>query len=839
MKLAVPLFIALLAMTPTARGELMRGHRLPTGPERAVREREIDVRHLVGDLRLDLGKETVEGTVTVHFAPLRGGLGALSLDAADLDVKDVMLVGASGPLAFVLRDRALKVTLPRPLAAGEVSELRIDYSCRPKSGLYFQPRSGKRGPQVWNYGEGGRHYGWLPLYNDTNDRFSVEMRLTVARPYQALANGTLRETRENADGTRTFVWSQDEPIPNYLLALDAGEFARVDLGAARVGGRSVPLAAWASPGQEPGAAHAFRNTARMVEFFSERFGYPYPWPKYDQIALREFSVGAMETTGLVGFSESHLHLPGDPPDSGPDFEHAFPLWTYEDTIAHELAHHWFGDLVTCRSLGSIFLNESFASFAHTLWTEHAYGADDFAYQRWRYLDAYLGYVRRTGEVRPLQYFRYKSSGDMYQQDTTYIKGALVLQSLRHLMGDESFFRGIAAYLKKNEYSEVEAADLQSALERSSGRNLSAFFGDWIVSGGGHPALEVSHRYSPERKAVDLTVRQVQADLPFENAFSLPVDVEVRTASGAKVHAVELGGWTTQLSLPVDGEPLFVAFDKGGWLIADVAHEQPLPELLAQLAQGGVSEQLRAARQIAEDHPRQAETAAALVRVLADAKAHWGVRQEAARGLGVIGGESAGAALLGALRGPDARVRRAAALALGEAGGRGSVEALRRAVETDKAEDVAAVAAHSLGRLDAPGAAEFLKRQLLRESRWWSALRLGALLGLGELEEPGLLAVFRAHLDPEEVREVRLAALDGWAELAPNDPALASRLRELAGDRNVAVREAALTKLGEMHRADDLGFLRDFAAREPDPDLAAEARSAVEEIEAFVKKERTE
>ncbi len=838
-KLPAPFVLALLVLTPAARGELRPGHRLPTGPERSVRERDVDVRHLAADLRLDLDQETVAGTVTVRFAPLRGGLSTLSLDAAGLDVKDVELVGAPGPLAFVLRDRALQVTLPRPLAVGEAAELRIDYSCRPKAGLYFQPRSGKSGPQVWNYGEGGRHYGWLPLYNDTNDRFSVEMRLTVARPYHALANGVLKETRENPDGTRTFVWSQDEPIPNYLLALDAGEFARVDLGAAKAGTRSVPLAAWASPGHEAGAAFAFRNTAKMVEFFSDRFGYPYPWPKYDQIALREFAIGAMETTGLVGFSESHLHVAGDPPDSGPDFERAFPLWTYEDTISHELAHHWFGDLVTCRSLGSIFLNESFASFAHTLWNEHANGADDGAYQRWRYLNAYLGYVRRTGEVRPLQFFRYKSSGDMYQQDTTYIKGALVLQSLRHLMGDDDFFRGIAAYLKRNEYSEVEAVDLQTALEKESGRNLAAFFGDWIVGGGGHPAFEVSHRYSSERKALDLTVRQVQADLPFENAFTLPVDVEVLTASGAKVHKVELIGWSTQVSLPVDGEPLYVAFDKGGWLVAEVAHARPLKEVLAQLARGGVSEELRAARELEEDYPRRLEATAALARMVADPKAYWGLRQEAARGLGAMGGETARTALLGALRDPDARVRRAGALALGEAGGRGSVDALRRAVETDQAEDVAAVAARSLGRLHASGAAEFLKAQLARESRWWGAIRLGALLGLAELEDPGLVPVFRAYAEPSQVREVRVAALESWARIAPADPALNSRLRELASDRNMAVREAAIAKLGEMHRVEDLAFLRDFAARELDPDLAEEARSRAEEIEAFVKKGRAE
>ena len=184
----------------------------------------------------------------------------------------------------------------------------------------------------------------------------------------------------------------------------------------------------------------------MVEFFSRRFGYEYPWDRYDQVLLREFS-GAMETTGAVGFSESFLRGAGDPHDSGPSFGEAYPAWTGEDTIAHELAHHWFGDLVTCRSLASLWLNESFASFAHLLWHGEAHGEDDLTYQRWRYLNRYLDYVRATGTVRPLEFDRYATPGAMYQEETTYLKGALVLHMLRHIVGDADFFRGISLYLE--------------------------------------------------------------------------------------------------------------------------------------------------------------------------------------------------------------------------------------------------------------------------------------------------------------------------------------------------------------------------------------------------------
>ena len=301
---------------------------------------------------------------------------------------------------------------------------------------------------MWNYGEGGLHRAWIPLYNDTNDRFGVTLALTVPKGFVGLGNGRLAETRDNPDGTRTFLWVQNEPIPNYLLAVDVGDLRSVDLGPAKLGSRDVPLAVWTSPGQEANARGTFGQTPRMVEFYSQRFGFDYAWPKYDQVTLREFS-GAMETTGMVGFEESYLHGPNEPDDSRPEPADAYATWTADDTIAHELAHHWFGDLVTCRSLGSIWINESFASFSHLLWNEHARGSDEFAYRRWIYLNRYLRHVRATGEVRPLEFLRYETPQATYQEETTYLKGSLVLHLLRHVLGDDAFFRGIALYLKRH------------------------------------------------------------------------------------------------------------------------------------------------------------------------------------------------------------------------------------------------------------------------------------------------------------------------------------------------------------------------------------------------------
>ncbi len=806
------------------------GHRLPEGPERPVRERTFHIQSYKAELAFDMAAASIAGTATVTFQALRAPLATLSLDAADLAVTKVERGGKPQKFTSDPRHFKLDIDLDPPVGIGESAAVSIAYSCKPKGGMYFYPAEGKRTAQAWNYGEGGLHRAWLPIYNDTNDRFPVEWIVKAPKPLSVVANGRFEGVRENADGTRTFHWIQEGPIPNYLVTVDVAELTKVPLRDARVGDKAVPLSAWTPPGTEEKAKFVFGRTPDMVEFFSQKMGYPYPWVKYDQVVLREFS-GAMETTSATGFTESELRLAGDPPDMSPTFEAAWPVFTFEDVVAHELAHHWFGDMVTCRSLGSIWLNESFATFWHTMWNAKAHGEDDLTYQRWTYLNDYVDYVRTTGSVRPMEYLRYKDPGAMYQQDTTYVKGALVLHMIRHFLGEADFDRMIAAYLKKHEFSNVDSADLEEAIERAAGRNLSWFFEDWVVGGGGHPRFDVSYRWSPERKQVDLTVKQIQADLPFENEFRLPVEIEVAEAGGAKTHRVELSGWETKVALPAETRPTRVTFDKGGWLVCEVAYARPIAEVLAELSGGDLAARLRAARQLADDFGSDPRSIDALTKLLTDSSAHWGLKQETALDLGRIGGSAGSAALVRALGHPDPRVRRAVALALGQAGEASAAEALRRTIETDRAEDVVAAAEISLGRLRAPDAKNYLTRQLSRDSRWWDSVRLGAVIGLSKLGDPALAATFEKYTAPKYVADLRLAALKGWEASAPGDPKLAASLRTLTADLNRSVRLEAIQMLGRLHRTEDLDLLESLT-KDPDPNVVVFAQDGIDETKAF-------
>jgi len=810
------------------------GHRLPAGAEQAVRERQVDISRLSADLTINMKRQTLEGVVTVAFAPLREGLRSLDLDAADLDIKAVELFGAEPPidLDFSVEDRTLQIALPSGLQPGDELAVRIRYQARPDTGLYFFAESKTRTAEAWNYGEGGRHYNWLPLYNDTNERFAVDFRITVDEPYVVLGNGLQQETTRNRDGSRTFHWLQDEPIPNYLLALNIGEFVEVKLADAKVGQRKIPLSVWTHAGDEESAAFSFGKTPQMVEYFSTLLGYDYAWPKYDQVTLRNF-WGAMETTSMVGFTEGALHYAGGLTDDAPQLHEAFPTWATEDTIAHELAHHWFGDLLTCRSAASLWLNESFASYMHTVWNGHAYGEDDLTYQRWRYLQSYLSYIKRTGEVRPLEYFNYDVADDMYTTEITYLKGALVLHLLRQVLGDADFYRGVGAYLKTHAFSEVDSFDFQRSLEQATGGNLNWFFEDWIRGGGGYPALSATYLWVPERSELDLTIEQVQAIQPFESYFDVPVEVEIVTASGSRVHTIRLHEKTLNIALPADSEPLMVVVDKGNWLVAEIHQEQRLGDLIYQLQNGNLAAALRAARQLANDYGRDTAALEALKTVLANRDAHWGLRQEAALDLGTMGGAAAVGALVAALDDPNSRIRRAVVIGLGNAGGETSAKALVKTIKADPAEEVVGAAAIALGYMRAPSARATLVTLLDRESRYYDVLRHSALTGLAELEDESLARTFERFVDATFNHDVRQAAIEGWSRAAPHDAALQRALRKLADDPDFGIRGTALQKMGELHHADDLDFLGHYAAIATDPNLQKLASEAAETIAGFV------
>ena len=814
------LFLIAAVILPLSLGPPAAGQRLPEGEEHRDRERTYDLQHLKAELDFDLENHSVSGRTQIRLAPLLP-MDTAVLDAIGLEVASVTLDGEE--LAFDTGGGRLAVHLPSAAPAGEPLTLTIDYRAHPRAGMYFQrDRHNAERTFVHTYGEGGLLANWLPIYADVNDKFTSEMVVTVPKPYAVISNGRLVETVEEGD-TVTYHWSQERPHPNYLISIYVGDFERGELPPAF---GEIPLAYWVPRGRLEEGAYAFRNTPRMVEFFSRRFDYRYPWVKYDQVAVPDYAIGAMEHTGVTGHDEYVLRPDeGAPESSSPDFTRYGASWTAETLIAHELAHHWFGDDLTCRNLSYIWLNESFASYLMMLWDEEVLGGDRLLFDVERARRSYFDYVAAEHTIRPLEYRYFDAPDDIYNEEHTYLKGAAVLHMLRRILGDEAFFGALSYYLDRHQLGNVVSQDLEIAIEESTGRNLDWFFADWIT-GGGHPIFEVSSTYRAGRHLVDLEIDQVQPLVEGQGLFRLPVTVTLATAEKTWEERIWVEKASEKVLLPAAEKPLMVSFDGAGDLVAEIRFDKDPDELAYQARHDELPGRMRALGQLARRFPAHPLTLEVFAEILSG-DAFWALRAEAAELLGEIRTEAAARLAEGALEASDYRVRKAAVLAGARFGPAAAIR-LRRIVEQDPSPDVVGTAIVALARADPAVDGAFLAAQLERDS-WYDEIRVAVLRAMAELERPELAATVRPYAGEAWNHTVRQAALEAWEASDPDDPELHRALLAMAEEPPYPVQKLAIEMLGRLAVADAGPVLEELAAAKVDPNLTKLAAEALGEI----------
>lgn len=486
---------------------------------RAEAERINDLVHTKLKVSFDLEKEQMPGeawiTLKPHFYPTQ----SVTLDAKGMVIHQVALFtnGQKKNLKYSYEDNSLKIDLDKTYTKDEAYQLYIQYTARPNEvkqkgsaaitdakGLYFiDPRDedATKPTQIWTQGETESSSAWFPTIDKPNQKTTEEIYITVPNKFVTLSNGTLIKQTKNTDGTRTDYWKQDQKHAPYLFFMGIGDFAVVE-----DSWKGKPVNYYVEHAYKPYAKEIFGMTPDMIGYFSELFGYEYPWDKYSQLIARDYVSGAMENTTAVIHMESANQKHGQLIDEN--------VW--EDVIAHELAHHWFGDLVTTESWSNLTVNESFANYSEYLWREHRYGKASADALRLKDLQ---GYYMGNNFDKDLVRFHYASREDMFD-GVSYNKGGYVLHMLRSYLGDAAFFAGLNKYLKDNEYGKAEAHQLRLALEEVSGKDLNWFFKQWYY-GNGHPKLTVLTE--TKNNSVELNIKQNQAPL-FE--FPLAVDVYV-------------------------------------------------------------------------------------------------------------------------------------------------------------------------------------------------------------------------------------------------------------------------------------------------------------------------
>lgn len=651
------------------------------------RSRSFDALHYLIKIRLDLDRKAFEGTTTVTAASLREGLEICILDAEEFTVTSV-LSDDGRPLAFDQTAKELAVNLPRPYKFGEELTFTCFYHGRdPKIGLRFVAESADNPQIVFSDSFPENVHHWFPCYDYPNDKVTNEIVATVKQGLKVAANGRLVSVIEDkAAGTATYHWSQDLPHSTYLIFLAAAPYVVV-----RDSYKTLPVNYWVYPQDAAKAGPTYGKTPKMIEFFNRVYGYDYPWQKYDQVSVP--SGGGAESTSATAMTHRIMVDEKGEPD--------FPAI---GIVSHELAHQWWGDLITLRSWAHTWLNESFGTYSDYLYYRYEKGDDEGAVNLLNKLNAYLREAR-TRYIRPIVSDRYDEPGDMFDSHT-YPKGARVLHMLRSLVGDEPFFKTLSHFLHRYAFDAVDTADFIRSVKTVTGRNLDWFFDQWLFKPG-HPVFEVKSEWDAAAKVVRLNVAQVQDFSRGVPVFRVPVSIKLVTPGKTEIRKIWVENRTETFELPLEEKPLLVRFDEDNVLIKEITFPKERAELLYQLTHDDVIGRMDAAAALLafKDDPR---TAAALTSSL-QTDPFWAVRKSALEALAQLGVKGGAAVLKNACQDPDSQVRAAALVALGNLKDRTHLEFYKGLFRKDPSYRVQAEALTAIGKTGDPSAVPFLKQ----------------------------------------------------------------------------------------------------------------------------------
>ncbi len=794
----------------------MRRPFAPAGtPSRYTPDRPVGVNHVKLDVDLDLPGKRLSGTSTLALTARRDDLKHVELHAVEMTVTEAMVDGAPAA-AFDYDGERLRIELPRARRRGDRFEVSVRYRCAPRRGLYFvHPDAAHpdRPLSCWSQGqdEDSRHY--FPCVDAPIEKATSEVICTAPAGLFVLSNGELRERQDLPAGRTRWHYALDFPHAAYLMTLVCGPYAEVRDRAARSG---VDVYYYAAPGREEDARRSFGRTPEMIDLFAEKIGVPYPHARYSQIAVSDFIFGGMENTTATTLTDLALL------DQRAALDH-----DVQPLVAHELAHQWWGDLLTCRDWSEAWLNEGFATYFEYIWREHSAGRDEADVEILADTESYLSEAGKY--QRPVVCRQYEEPIDLFDRHT-YEKGGRVLHMLRDELGDAVFWRALRLYAERHARGSVETRDLARAVEEVSGRNLDRFFDQWVARAG-HPELECAWEWDEDGKRGTFRIEQKQKISPEAPlfTFSTRLRFEVDGAERDVPIAVTERSHAFEIRLPT--KPTQVIFDPGDVLLKAIKTEKSRPLWRRQLAAARLGvDRVVAARGLAR-FPED-ESIRALEKALGG-DGFWAVRAAAARALGATRRDDARGALLGALEDPHPRVRRAIAGALGDLrGDEKAAAALAKLVEGgDPSYFVEAEAAAALGRTRSPRALEVLPRILGRAS-WSDVIRTRAIDGLAATSDERALPVVQAEWRPGTHFSGRRAAVAGMAKLAEGTVhARATRevLETCLDDTDFRVRAEAAASLANLGDARAVSALEAAAGRELDGRAKRRMKEAVADL----------
>ena len=780
-------------------------------------DREIDILHLALDVTPDFKQRTIAGKATLKFKPIAKPFQELKLDAVDLDVES--LTATEKILGYQVTDKQIIVTFEQPIPPDKEASVTITYRAEPASGLYFRtPEMGYKEGDTHLFSQGeeieARH--WYPCFDSPNEKFTSEMICRVPEGMTVVSNGRLVAEEKHPNGLVAVRWLQDKPHVNYLISLVAGYFKKVEDKY-----KGVPLAFYTPPSEINEAPNSFRDTKDIMAFFEQEIGVPYPWAKYYQVCVNDFVAGGMENTSATTLTDYTLFTTATE-----------NIRDSQGLVAHEMAHQWFGDLVTCKDWSHIWLNEGFATYYESLYEGRKNGRDAMLYELYQRARNITGIPNDTNAIVRRTY---DSPREMFGY-LAYPKGGWVLHMLRSQLGEDLYRRCIKTYLERHQFDNVVTEDLRAVIEELSGRSYDQFFEQWLYHAH-HPELEVTNSWDEIAKLAKVTVKQTQSLSDNVLLFHFPLAIRFKGKFGTTDRQIQVKEKEEDFYFPLPEAPQIVRLDPDYTLLAKIKFQAPKPILDAQLAdKDDAIGRLLAIDQLSAKKDK--ETVAKLKERLNN-DSFYGARLEASRALRSIHTDEALEALLTSTKQSDARVRHQVVDDIGGFYRETAYETTRKTLEAEKNPAILSAAIRALGGYAKAEVQEALLKFLNSES-YRNELADAAIAAMRSQDDPAFIAPLMDSLSKRELDFTSRGFGQGLAALAclARNEEKKERVREFlngyVNHKKRNIRLTALSALGTLGDPKAIAVLEKFATSSKESPERTTAEKAVADLRAVRK-----
>lgn len=818
-----------------------KSFQLPGAKPHYNPDRPGQVEHIALDLVLDIPNTSITGTCKIRLRPVRNGVMDLTLDAVNLRIDSVSVSdrieakpNPNNQCKFDYDGEFLKIYLNEATKANVPIEIAIAYAAeQPQRGIYFvkptehQPQ---KPTQVWTQGEDEDSRYWFPCFDYPGQLATSEIAIRVPKELMVISNGELVEVKEHRkEQEKTYHWYQREIHPSYLMTLAIGDFIEV-----KDEWQGKPVTYYVDKARSAEEAIlTMGKTPKMIEFFSQKYGYDYAFPKYAQVCVADFIFGGMENTSTTLLTDRCVL----------DARAALDNRSSESLVAHELAHQWFGDLVVIKHWSHAWVKEGAATYAEVLWTDHEYGAEEAAYYLLGEARRYIS-EDRDRYRRPMVTHVYREAIELYDRHI-YEKGGCVYHMIRTELGDELFWKAIHHFVNTNAHKTVETIDLLRAIEEVTGKNCMALF-DQYVFRGGHPEYKVGYSWDGDNNLAKVTVSQTQDEL-FD--LKIPIGFGFEDAADTQTFTVQLFEKEQAFYFPLKNKPKYISFDKGNNYLKQVILEYGVAELKAGLqCDPDPIARIYCAEALAKKSGLEA------ARILGEAllnEKFWAVRVEIAENLAAIKLDQSFEALALAINDPDARVRAAVISSLAQNKVQKSLDLIKPILKKgDPSYTVEATAARLTGELASVLSSEkepskvikLLQTVLKERSGWNEVVRSGAIAGLAKIKDADeALETVIKYTEPDVPQPLRLAAIRalgamGKSQSQPKTEQILNRLSVIAQETFFLTQMSVVAALGQIDSAGAMGVLRSLSDSTPDGRVRRAADEAIQRVQKAIGKD---